>query len=287
MVYKDLKHSIAKLLQERKIAPTQTNISLVMNAYCERFSTFNIKFLDDCITEIFGTHGQIRRNGSKSVTFFNINPTGLFLPHEKSDEKKHFLKKVIEDSILNSLLNPRQMRNVVLALKPHFIQSGSVTIKENDIGTEMYAIESGSFEIIKHNKVIETKTRGMIFGEIALLHNVKRTATVKCKDEGLVWVLNLEEFTAIKSTHEMNMYRILMEVIRDNKIFKSEVYKKNAKEKKVFLNCGDAVDSNFYLVAVCNGKLNVNDTICEVRVGDVVECGIVVDEIEGYYIPKR
>lgn len=282
----ELTKSIIKLLQDREIAPTQSNISLISNAYYERFDTFKISQLNECIDEIFGPHGQIRRNGSKSVTFFNINPTGLFIPYDKPEDKKIFLRKTIETSVLHSLFNPRQVRNIVLALKPLFIQVGFIVIKENDIGTEMYVVESGVYDVIKHNRVIETVTRGMIFGEIALLHNVKRTATIKCKEEGVVWILNMEDFIAIKSTHEMNMFRKFKDTLRDDPLFKSEFYK-TCKEKKVFLTSGMIIDPNFYLIVVNDGSITIDGVKKYMNPGDVCDRGIVLDEIEGYQVPKH
>lgn len=286
MTSTDVHNKIITLLQERKIAPTQLNISLILNAYNENFKSFEDANIEECIIEIFGTNGQIRRNGSKSVTFFNINPTGSFIKYNKTNKENIFLSNAIKISVLNTLFNPHQARNIILALKPLSLNPNTYIIKENDIGNEMYIIETGIFEIIKHDRVIETLSSSMIFGEVALLNNVKRTATVKCREGGKVWVLSMEDYIAIKSTYEMNVYKVFRDAMRDNIIFKSAFYK-NVSEKKVFLVEGNVVDSRYYLVAVNDGQINDNGVVKKFKCGDVLSGGIVVDEIEGFYLPKE
>jgi CRP-like cAMP-binding protein len=44
--------------------------------------------------------------------------------------------------------------------------------------------------------MVATMTQGDHFGEIALLHDVLRTATVRASSDGAVWALDQEEFLA-------------------------------------------------------------------------------------------
>jgi membrane protein len=55
---------------------------------------------------------------------------------------------------------------------------GEVVFKEGEIGQEMYYILSGAAAVNKGGKVLRVIREGDYFGEIAMLLNVPRTATI-------------------------------------------------------------------------------------------------------------
>ena len=57
-------------------------------------------------------------------------------------------------------------------------------------------MDAGTFEIVRDGARIDTAEEGGYFGEIALLHDVPRTATVRAIADGAVWALDQEEFLA-------------------------------------------------------------------------------------------
>lgn len=67
--------------------------------------------------------------------------------------------------------------------KLHY-NNGDVVIKQGDIGDTMYIIISGSFEVIMGNKSVALLKSGDFFGEVALLTDLRRNATVVCRDTG-------------------------------------------------------------------------------------------------------
>ena len=52
-------------------------------------------------------------------------------------------------------------------------------IKEGDIGSAVYVIEEGILEVSKNNKFLSKMGPQKMFGELAILYNCTRTATVK------------------------------------------------------------------------------------------------------------
>ena len=57
---------------------------------------------------------------------------------------------------------------------------GLYIIKEGDIGSAVYVIEEGILEVTKGDKVLQSEMgRQKMFGELAILYNCTRTATVK------------------------------------------------------------------------------------------------------------
>lgn len=71
---------------------------------------------------------------------------------------------------------------------------GSVICEENTAGEEMYILQSGSIDVeIGGNRVATIDKSGTVFGEMALLLNEKRTATLRAKNNAVITVIRKSE----------------------------------------------------------------------------------------------
>ena len=52
-------------------------------------------------------------------------------------------------------------------------------IREGDSGSDLYVSSQGEYEVIKDGKVLGKLGTGKAFGELAILYNCKRTASIK------------------------------------------------------------------------------------------------------------
>lgn len=68
--------------------------------------------------------------------------------------------------------------------------------KNNILGSHLFVSADGSFEVTKNGVVLKRFTIGEVFGELAILYNCKRNATVKGESVGLSEeiILNLRFF---------------------------------------------------------------------------------------------
>jgi trk system potassium uptake protein TrkA len=77
------------------------------------------------------------------------------------------------------------------------VPAGTELIREGEAGHEFFAIAEGEVEISKDGETIATEQSGDVFGEIALLHDIPRTATVTTTVPSRLYVLNRQAFRSI------------------------------------------------------------------------------------------
>ncbi len=82
--------------------------------------------------------------------------------------------------------------------RKHF-ETGDTVISQGDTGDTAYIIESGRLEVLTDGKKAAELGEGDCFGEIALLSDVQRTATVRCLTPCELTVLARDDFQTLSS----------------------------------------------------------------------------------------
>ena len=59
------------------------------------------------------------------------------------------------------------------------VAKGCYVIREGELGNHFYVSAEGEYEVIKDGKVLGRLGVGKAFGELAILYNCKRTASIK------------------------------------------------------------------------------------------------------------
>jgi len=128
-----------------------------------------------------------------SVKFeFSLNPM-----LSKHDESIGFLKDALRKNILFRDLTSNQLEKVLGALTRKKVNQGKEIIRQGDKGNRFYIVESGSFSILVDMQEQGHIKSGGSFGELALIYNSLRAATIKCEEDSVVWVLEREAFRHI------------------------------------------------------------------------------------------
>lgn len=152
----------------------------------------------------------------------NVSPETFHLHHYPKDEATvHFLDSVLVGDIPFGLLTPEQKRKLVGSMTPTAVESGTVVIQEGGFGSQMYIVESGELEVSKGDAVLRILTRGSLFGEIALLHNIPRTATVKAMTDSRIWVVEQTAFSGIRMMDRISNRKKALEGLREHNVFPS------------------------------------------------------------------
>ncbi|KAF2707897.1 camp-dependent protein kinase A regulatory subunit [Pleomassaria siparia CBS 279.74] len=155
-------------------------------------------------------------NRRTSVSAESLNPASSlndnWTPpyHQKSDDQQKRLRVAVSGNFLFSHLDDEQSTQVLGALQEKPIPTkGIKVIQQGDVGDYFYVVESGSFDIYvnKSGKLesgpdglgakVGTVGTGGSFGELALMYNAPRAATVASNEQSTLWALDRVTFRRI------------------------------------------------------------------------------------------
>jgi len=105
-------------------------------------------------------------------------------------KKLETLKKIP----LFSDLNFQQLMKVLETIEVKSFNAGDLIIKEGEKGQEMYIVLSGKMQVFRENVVLNNLAPGAYFGEMALIDDAPRSATVKAMEKTKVIILEKKKF---------------------------------------------------------------------------------------------
>jgi MFS family permease len=93
-------------------------------------------------------------------------------------------------------LSPPGLEQVAEALEEVDVAGGEEVVRQGEPGERFYLVADGTLDVYVDGDSVATLQRGESFGEIALLRDVPRTATVKAREAARLYTLERESFLA-------------------------------------------------------------------------------------------
>eukprot|EP00126_Sphaerothecum_destruens_P001917 Sdes_comp15351_c0_seq2m4222 len=143
------------------------------------------------------------------------------------------------------------------------VTAGDAVIRQGDDGDFFYVVDKGCFEVFVESNGVNRKvaevTDGESFGELALMYNSPRAATVVAKMNSVLWALDRETFRRILVNSMAKKRRLYESFLEKVAIFKSLEPLEKLKvvdallpisflPQQVIIRQGDANPENFYIV---------------------------------------
>ncbi|XP_074032028.1 cGMP-dependent protein kinase, isozyme 2 forms cD4/T1/T3A/T3B isoform X4 [Leptinotarsa decemlineata] len=115
----------------------------------------------------------------------------------KSMSSRELIKSAILDNDFMKNLELTQIREIVDCMYPEEYKTGSIIIQEGDVGSTVYVLEEGRVEVSRENKFLSILDAGKVLGELAILYNCQRTATIKAHTDCKLWAIERQCFQTI------------------------------------------------------------------------------------------
>lgn len=126
----------------------------------------------------------------------------------KSDEQRGRLREAVAEILIFRSLESDQIDCVIDAMFERQVEPGEHVIRQSDDGDNFYVIETGSYDVtvrdesspadgaMAERRVHRFEDKGS-FGELALMYNVPRSATVTAVTSGRLWAMDRKSFRRI------------------------------------------------------------------------------------------
>ncbi|KAL1513191.1 hypothetical protein ABEB36_002633 [Hypothenemus hampei] len=109
----------------------------------------------------------------------------------KTPTEEENIKKAIEkNDFLMKILSGKRFQDIINAMQLKTIPAKKTLIKQGDKGSQMFISKEGKYKILIKGKEVAEFSDTRVFGELAILYNARRLATIKAVTPGKVWVLD-------------------------------------------------------------------------------------------------
>jgi CRP-like cAMP-binding protein len=106
-------------------------------------------------------------------------------------------------------LGHKELEQVAQLLDEVDVPAGKVLMRQGEHGDEMFIVASGTFRIERDGKTIAERGAGTALGEISLLSEGPRTATITALEPSRLLVAGHREFHALMDDHPTVRLQVL------------------------------------------------------------------------------
>ncbi|CAL8386694.1 unnamed protein product [Boreogadus saida] len=134
--------------------------------------------------------------------------------YSKSQESRELIQRALLENDFMKHLEHGQILTIMECMHPTSVSQGCCVIQEGDDGSTVYVLEEGMVEVTKEGKKLCTINAGKVFGELAILYNSSRTATVTALTDIKLWAIDRQVFQTIMMRTGLIKHSQYMEFLR-------------------------------------------------------------------------
>ena len=120
--------------------------------------------------------------------------------------------KRLQQVFMFQTLDDKAKETIVSAMEEKNFPKGTFVIRQGEEGNDLYVVELGELDCFRSKSAgqkpqhLKTYIPGESFGELALLYNAPRAATVQCKTDSTCWVLDRGTFNVVVKDAQVCMF---------------------------------------------------------------------------------
>jgi len=135
--------------------------------------------------------------------------------YEKTSEQADRIRGMLKKSFIFETIDDKNLEILVKAMHKVELKDGEKIITEGENGDYLFVVDEGKLDCHKEGStdVLKACSSGDIFGELALLYNAPRAASVTAKAACLLWKLDRETFGHITSAASEKYRKTLKEFL--------------------------------------------------------------------------
>jgi CRP-like cAMP-binding protein len=111
-------------------------------------------------------------------------------------------------------LSVEDLQSIIDKVQMQYFAPEHVIFNEGDAGDIMYVIKRGKVQVIRNNTILAVLKDGQFFGEMALVSDEPRNATIKTVTELEVLTLNKKDFKRLLATNPSIASIVSYEVVK-------------------------------------------------------------------------
>eukprot|EP00823_Brevimastigomonas_motovehiculus_P005177 TRINITY_DN364_c1_g6_i1.p1 TRINITY_DN364_c1_g6~~TRINITY_DN364_c1_g6_i1.p1 ORF type:complete len:778 (-),score=258.93 TRINITY_DN364_c1_g6_i1:217-2550(-) len=115
----------------------------------------------------------------------------------KSRETVQLILTAVKNNILFTSLLEEHKRMIAEEMYLVEVKKGNNIINQGEKGDHFYVVDTGEFDIFIGSSKVATRGKGGCFGELALMYNAPRAATVTAKSDSKLWAVDRYTFRRV------------------------------------------------------------------------------------------
>lgn len=117
-----------------------------------------------------------------------------------------FIMRSLKESFVFFNLNDSEFEEIIASMFYGFVKEKEYVFKQDDESNCFFLIANGAFEVEISGVVKKTMRKGSCFGELGLLYNAKRSASLRAKEDSYVWGIERRIFKKIIQAINISEY---------------------------------------------------------------------------------